>query len=116
MSRTRAVVLSGFLVAMVLAGVVSYYASAAPDGLNRVAIDSGFEGSEEPHPLGGSPLSGYSVRGVDDERLSGGLAGVTGVGVTFLAVGGLAWALRRRDHDRAGDALRPERDGAGGTG
>lgn len=116
MRRTRGVVLSGFLVAMLLAGVVSYYASAAPDGLERVAIDKGFDGGEKAHPLDGSPLSGYSVRGVGDERLSGGLAGVTGLGVTFLAVGGLAWALRRRDHDRAGAALRPERDSAGGSG
>lgn len=115
MTRTRIVVLTSLLVAMVLAGVVSHYASPAPDGLDRVAIDTGFDKSEKSHPLDDSPLSGYSVSGVDDERLSSGLAGVLGVAVTFLAVGALALALRRRDHDRAGAAPRADRDAGGGA-
>jgi len=95
----------GFLlVALVLAGVVSHYASSAPDGLDRVAGDHRFDGAAQPHDLEDSPLADYSTRGVDDQRLSGGLAGVIGVGVTLALAGGMAWLLRRRDHDQGEDA------------
>lgn len=94
MSR-RAIVLVGLLVALVLAGVASYYASSDPDGLNKVAADQGFDSREKGHGLKDSPFAGYETTGVDDGRLSGGLAGVVGVGVTFLVVGGLVYAVRR---------------------
>jgi cobalt/nickel transport system permease protein len=92
----RALVLVGLLVALVLAGGVSYWASSAPDGLNKVAADQGFDKGAEDHRLDDSPLAGYETDGVGDSRLSGGLAGVVGVAVTFLIVGGLVWGVRRR--------------------
>ena len=95
--RTQTIVMLGLLVALVLAGGVSYYASASPDGLNKVAIDKGFDEGEKDHALGDWPLAGYALRGVDNERLSGGLAGIAGVALTFLIGGGLALAVRRRD-------------------
>ena len=116
MTKTSIVVVTGLLLALVLAGVGSYYASGSPDGLNRVAIEEGFDKGERPHPLNESPLSGYSLRGVDDERVSGGLAGIAGVGVTFLVGGALAWVLRRRDHDRRSAGLPTDREAAGGPG
>ena len=116
MTKTSIVVVTGLLLALVLAGVGSYYASGSPDGLNRVAIEEGFDEGEKPHPLNDSPLSGYSLRGVDDERVSGGLAGIAGVGVTFLAGGALVWILRRRDHDRGSAVRRTDREAAGGPG
>jgi cobalt/nickel transport protein len=94
MSR-RALVVVGLLVALVLAGGVSYYASGDPDGLNKVASDEGFAEGEKAHDLEDSPFAGYETTGVDNGRLSGGLAGVVGVGVTFLLVGGLVYAVRR---------------------
>jgi hypothetical protein len=81
--------------ALLLAGVVSWYASTSPDGLERVAEDHGFVDRAEDHLLDDSPLAGYGVEGVDDERLSGGLAGVAGVLVT-LAVGAVVFRLVRR--------------------
>jgi hypothetical protein len=39
----RTLVLVGLLVAVVLAGGVSYFASSSPDGLNKVASDTGFD-------------------------------------------------------------------------
>ena len=42
------------------------------------------------------PLADYQTDGVDDERLSGGLAGVLGVLLVLVLMGGLAWLLRRR--------------------
>ncbi|MFL6130706.1 MAG: PDGLE domain-containing protein [Mycobacteriales bacterium] len=98
MTRTRALLLAGFLLALVLAGGVGYYASRAPDGLTEVAADQGFEANAQEHPLAGSPVAGYQVRGVPDGRLSGGLARVLGV-VTTLAIGGALFKVvtRRRD-------------------
>jgi hypothetical protein len=92
---TRTLIIVGAVVALLLAGVVSFYASSAPDGLNKVAADNGISENEKQHGLDGSPLSGYGTKGVDNERLSGGLAGVAGVAVTFAIVGGLVLAIRR---------------------
>ena len=39
------------------------------------------------------------MTGVEDARLSGGLAGIIGVLVTLLLAGGLAWLLSRRTGD-----------------
>ena len=90
----------GLLVTLVLAGLVSGFADRDPDGLEKVAQDKGFADTAQPHPLAGSPLADYGVRGVDDERASVGLAGVIGVGITFtLGVGVFALVKRRRPTD-----------------
>ncbi len=93
---TKALVVTGVLVALVLAGFVSYYASRSPDGLNRVAQDQGFSDSRRAHPAQDSPLAGYHTKGVADGRLSGGLAGVVGVLVVLALAGGLVLVVRRR--------------------
>lgn len=101
--RTRGVVLVGLLITLLLAGFGSYYASSSPDGLARVAIDKGMDKDmdkdERDHAFANSPLAGYSVRGVGSQRLSGGLAGVAGVGLTFLLVGAITVGVRRRGTD-----------------
>lgn len=112
---TRIVVLLGLMVALVLAGVVSHYASSSPDGLNRVAVDEGFAKGEKAHPLGDSPLSGYAVKGVDDDRLSGGLAGMAGVGATFALGAALTMAVRRKGEPSA-EQPHADQGGAGGPG
>jgi hypothetical protein len=93
---TRRFLIAGLLIALVLAGIVSYYASGDPDGLEKVAADKGINAKEGNHTLKDSPLGDYGVKGVDDPRLSGGLAGVIGVGVTLALGGGLFWVVRRR--------------------
>jgi hypothetical protein len=101
-TRTRGLLLAGLLLALVLAGGVSYYASSSPDGLDRVSQDKGFADRASGHDLADSPVADYSTRGVDDARLSGGIAGVAGVLATF-AIGGLVFALVRRRAPRAAD-------------
>ncbi|MGH3239098.1 MAG: PDGLE domain-containing protein, partial [Spirillospora sp.] len=87
----------GFLVvSLILAGIVSYYASANPDGLEKVADDKGINAKEKDHSLKDSPFGDYGVKGIDNSRLSGGLSGVIGVGAVLLVGGGLFWAVRRR--------------------
>lgn len=90
-----AFVVSGLIVALALAFFVSPSASSEPDGLNKVAIDQGFADTETDHALDDTPTAGYEVRGVGDDRLSTGLAGVVGVAVTFVVAGGVLLMLRR---------------------
>jgi hypothetical protein len=85
----------GLAVALALAFFVSPEASSEPDGLNKVAIEEGFADQETAHATGDSPLAGYGVEGIDDDRRSTGLAGVIGVGVTFAVVGGAVLGMRR---------------------
>src|SRR4249919_2224784 len=93
---TKAVVFAGVVVALLLAGVVSFYASNSPDGLNRVAEDKGFSDTQTKHVSDGSPLAGYGTQGIDNQRLSGGLAGVVGCVVVLALAGGLTYVVRRR--------------------
>ncbi|NPC97597.1 PDGLE domain-containing protein [Nocardioides sp. zg-DK7169] len=94
--RTRRFYVVALLVALLVAGVGSYYASAHPDGLEYVAEKTGFLHAAEDSAASDSPLADYQVVGVDDARLRGGLAGVLGVLLVLLIAGGLAWAVRRR--------------------
>ncbi|MEU6677871.1 energy-coupling factor ABC transporter permease [Streptomyces sp. NPDC046925] len=100
----RKVWLAGLVTSLVLAGFVSFYASANPDGLEKVAADKGIDKKAEEHATADSPLADYGVKDITDTRLSGGLAGVIGVGVTVVAGSGIFWALRRRRTTDAGPA------------
>ena len=93
---TRRLVATGLGVCLVLAGIVSVWASGHPDGLEFVAEKLGFIDSAGEHATGGSPLADYGVAGIGNERLSGGLAGVLGVVVVAVIAFGLMHLLRRR--------------------
>jgi hypothetical protein len=84
----------GLAVAVAVAGLLSGFADDDPDGLERVAIDEGFDQTAEDHALADSPLADYAVAGVEDERLSTGLAGVIGVVITLAVAGGLFYGIR----------------------
>lgn len=90
----------GLAVSLVLAGGVSYYASSHPDGLEKVAGDVGFLDSAKESAVEDSPLAGYDVAGVDNERISGGLAGIIGVASTAAISFGLFYGLRRFKKDK----------------
>jgi cobalt/nickel transport system permease protein len=92
----RKVWITGLVTSLVLAGFVSFYASADPDGLEKVAADKGIDAKTEKHATSDSPLADYGVKDVEDARLSGGLAGVIGVGVTVVAGSTVFWVVRRR--------------------
>lgn len=84
-----------FFAAAVLAGVVSYYASSHPDGLEKVAEDKGFLETAKDSAVANSPLADYGVAGLDNERLSVGLSGLIGVVITAL-VGVLLFNLLKK--------------------
>ena len=85
----------GLIIALVLAGVVSLFASSFPDGLERVAIDHDFielgEGNEVMH----SPMPDYIVPGISNETLAASLAGLIGTLMMFGLVYGIGKALKR---------------------
>ncbi|MEU8243145.1 PDGLE domain-containing protein [Actinoplanes missouriensis] len=110
----------GLLVALLLAGVVSSFASGSPDGLDYAAregctfnADDEITGGtcmaqqEGEHQLGDSPLADYGIKGIDNEYVSTGLSGVLGVLVTFGIGGGLFWLLRRRPAGAAASTAAP---------
>ncbi|MET9893587.1 energy-coupling factor ABC transporter permease [Streptomyces sp. NPDC006465] len=108
-SSHRTVWITGLVTSLVLAGFVSFYASADPDGLEKVARDKGIDAKAEKHATeDSSPLAGYGVKDISDARVSGGLAGVIGVGVTVVAGTGVFWVLRRRRTADASPASLPE--------
>lgn len=124
--RMLAFVLGGLLVAAVLAGVVSNFASADPDGLDSVSRegctfdeDDNITGGEcmaqaaGEHEVGG-PLADYGIKGVSSQALSTGLSGVAGVAITFGIGGGLFWLMRRRrtaEAEGASEAAAPSAKG-----
>jgi hypothetical protein len=97
---TRTLVVAGLLLTLLLAGVVSFYASRSPDGLNRVAADHGFARA---HRSSRGALAGYDVPGVDQPHVARGLAGVAGAAVVLAVAGGGALLLRRRSTPEPSD-------------
>ncbi|WP_330239181.1 energy-coupling factor ABC transporter permease [Streptomyces sp. NBC_00525] len=93
---TRGLWITGLVTALVLAGFVSFYASANPDGLEKVAADKGIDQEVKDHAAKDSPLADYGVKDVSNARLSGGLAGIIGVGATLVAGSGAFYVVSRR--------------------
>jgi cobalt/nickel transport protein len=125
--RTGAFLLGGLLVALLLAGVVSNFASSSPDGLDSAAregctfdADGNITGGtciaqrEQDHQMKDGPLADYGIRGIDNEFLSTGLSGVLGVLITFGIGAGIFWLVRRRRApDGPPDAAARTRAGSG---
>jgi PDGLE domain len=100
--KTRIFVILALAVAVGLATAVSPFASANPDGLEKVAEKKDFLHQSQ---LAGiqedSPISEYAFPGVENERVATGLAGFVGTLAVFALGYGLAFVLRRRER---GDA------------
>ncbi len=98
MSHRRWFWVAGIAATLLVAAVLSGFASSSPDGLERAAEDAGFGHTAEDSAVAGSPLADYAIGGREG-ALSGGAAGVIGVAVTLSLAGGLALVVRRRGRD-----------------
>lgn len=96
MKNSSKFLIGAFLISLFIAGFASYYASSHPDGLEKVASDVGFSKSATENANAGSLLADYGVKGVDNERLSTGAAGVIGVISTAAISTGLFFLIRRK--------------------
>jgi hypothetical protein len=80
-----------------LATAASPFASAAPDGLNRVAEDHAFgDRGRLAAVQEDAPVPGYAFPGIGDEKLAKGLAGFVGTLGVFALGYGIATVARRR--------------------
>lgn len=98
--KQKTFLISGFIVSLFLAGVVSFYASSHPDGLEKVASDIGFIDTAKNHTNSNGILADYGVKGVENSRLSTGAAGVIGVVATGAISTGLFLLIRRKSGDK----------------
>jgi cobalt/nickel transport system permease protein len=96
---SRRFLLAALLVALLVSVGVSQFAVDDPDGLERVAEDTGFAGSERDHTFGSSVFADYATSGVADETVSLAIAGAAGTLLTLAVGGGLFLALRDRRRD-----------------
>jgi cobalt/nickel transport protein len=90
-TRNRAFVISGLGIALLIAVLLSPFASSNPDGLDRVSQDQGFEKKAAEEPIAHKlpfyrVFEEYQLRGVP-EQIATPAAGLIGTLVTF----GLAW-------------------------
>ena len=100
--NNRKFYIAGFVVSLFLAGVVSFYASSDPDGLERVAEDIGFIETAKDHTNADGTLADYGVKGIENERASVGVAGVIGV-IGTAVVAGVGFRLIARKPKKDGN-------------
>jgi hypothetical protein len=95
--KTRMFVALALAVAVGLATAASPFASASPDGLEKVATEKRFldEGGLAPIQED-SPIPDYAFPGVENERVATGLAGFVGTLAVFAIGYGLVLAMRQR--------------------
>jgi hypothetical protein len=96
--RSRAWWVAGLAIAVLIVIILVPMASGDPDGLERVAEDSGFLASAQEALY--SILPDYSVPGLEDATLTTILAGLIGVGLVFAIMWGLGSLLARRRAQR----------------
>ncbi|MEV0383277.1 energy-coupling factor ABC transporter permease [Nonomuraea sp. NPDC050643] len=85
--------LGGVGVTLVLAGLVSFFASSSPDGLEAVAENEGFIEQASDHMFGRWALADYG----DVGGIPVGVAGIVGVGLVLLIAGAVGFAARSRN-------------------
>ena len=92
----RTWIFAGLFTALLVAGVVSYWASAAPDGLEKTTAAAGIMPPENASPALPAPLQDYKVAGISNEFLSNGLAGLAGTLLVLVLVFAAGRLLTRK--------------------
>lgn len=87
----RRFLLTGLVVAVLVAVGLSQFASSDPDGLEFVAEREGFADTAREHDLGGSALADYGEGLTGNDVVDTALAGLLGV----ILTGAVGWGLFR---------------------
>jgi cobalt/nickel transport protein len=91
------------IITLVVAGIISYFSSSHPDGLQRVAEDHGFMDKAK-KPTWTAWISGYELPGIGIPIVKVGLAGIIGATLLFFVLYGLtAKQTRRKEEDHVGE-------------
>jgi cobalt/nickel transport system permease protein len=93
----KAFIATSAAVIVLLGGAASPFASSSPDGLEKVAVDTGIAAGAKQSPTADSPLAGYSVAGIDDDKVATSVSGIIGTSVIVaFGLGLFAFTRRRR--------------------
>ena len=98
MTSQRKLILTGILIAILIAASSAFIASGSPDGLERVAEEHGFLDRAAGAPY--TALPDYTVPGLGDGAASRIAAGAIGVLVVAGIAIGAGALLRRRSTSR----------------
>ncbi|QDU99173.1 energy-coupling factor ABC transporter permease [Lignipirellula cremea] len=91
LERATQLVAAGLLIALVMAALLSPFASSFPDGLEASVASLGFH-ADAAEPLLPAPMADYQVAALETVGVAGSIAGAIGAVVVFAA----AWGLSRR--------------------
>ena len=94
----KKLLLASFIVALLVAALLSPFASSSPDGLEKVAEDKGFLEKGEGHNAISSPLPDYLIPGINNEKISTSAAGITGTLLTFGFLYGFGKLMAKRSN------------------
>lgn len=105
--------LVGLGIALIIAAVISPFASSSPDGLERVAEDLGFIDTAHPEPLAqklpfASVFDGYAFKG-GPALVATPIAGIVGALATFGVAWGAGKLLIRPAHSASVEAAEADR-------
>ena len=89
--------IAGYFIALAVT-LVAPFASASPDGLERVAEDQGFMHTAKDAPY--SVIADYVFPGVENEAIATVLAGVIGVTIIYLLLAGGTYLAYRAAANR----------------
>ncbi|MFP5331434.1 MAG: energy-coupling factor ABC transporter permease [Acidimicrobiia bacterium] len=87
----------GLAAAVALVMFVAPIAAAGPDGLERVAQETGFAATAQDNAYAG-PFADYGVAGLENQTLGTVVSGLVGIGLTFAAGMIFVGLARRRSH------------------
>ena len=82
---------------LLIAGVLSLFASSWPDGLEAVAEKYGFKDKEAVAIENPTPFADYGVKGLEEQPIGTSIAGVLGSAVCFGAAFGIAQLVKPKD-------------------
>ncbi len=91
-------IILGLVISTAIAGILSYFASSNPDGLEKVSSDKGLDINVTDSAVADSVFADYGIAGLEN---STGLAGIIGILITGLIGYGLVkWVSRSNENSK----------------